>query len=67
MPRKATVRHTGYTDAAVRARKLERECKILDSELAGRPDDAFVLGQCPSESGPVIKRTPQHAASCLVH
>ena len=38
-----TVRHTGYTDPALRARKLERDCKILDAELAERPDDPFVL------------------------
>ena len=29
-----TVRHTGYTDPALRERKLQRDCKILDAELA---------------------------------
>ena len=38
-----TVRHTGYTDPALRERKLERDCKILREELAERPDDPFVL------------------------
>ena len=38
-----TVRHTGYTDPALRERKLQRDCKILDAELAERPDDPFVL------------------------
>jgi len=38
-----TVRHTGYTDPALRERKLQRDCKILESELAERPDDPFVL------------------------
>jgi glycosyltransferase involved in cell wall biosynthesis len=37
------VRHTGYTDRALRARKLERDCKILRGELSDRPDDPFVL------------------------
>jgi glycosyltransferase involved in cell wall biosynthesis/tetratricopeptide (TPR) repeat protein len=37
------VRHTGYTDTALRARKLERDSKILHQELAERPDDPFVL------------------------
>jgi tetratricopeptide (TPR) repeat protein len=37
-----TVRHTGYTDPALRERKLRRDCKILLEELAERPDDAFV-------------------------
>src|SRR5271157_101275 len=35
-----TVWHTGYTDPALRGRKLQRECKILQAE---RPDDPFVL------------------------
>ena len=38
-----TVRHTGYTDQALRERKLQRDCKILEAELAERPDDRFVL------------------------
>jgi GT2 family glycosyltransferase len=38
-----TVRHTGYTDPALRARKLVRDEAILRTELAERPDDPFVL------------------------
>src|SRR5208282_2987228 len=38
-----TVRHTGYTDRALRARKLDQDSKILREELAERPDDPFVL------------------------
>jgi GT2 family glycosyltransferase len=38
-----TVRHTGYADAAQRARKRERDTRILSAELAARPDDPFVL------------------------
>ncbi len=38
-----TVRHTGYTDPALRERKLQRDRKILESGLAERPDDPFVL------------------------
>jgi glycosyltransferase involved in cell wall biosynthesis len=38
-----TVRHTGYTDRALRARKLDRDARILRQELAERPDDPFVL------------------------
>jgi tetratricopeptide (TPR) repeat protein len=38
-----TVRHTGYTGMALRERKLQRDCKILETELAERPDDPFVL------------------------
>ena len=37
------VRHTGYTDSALRARKLERDHRILGAELNERPDDPFVL------------------------
>jgi tetratricopeptide (TPR) repeat protein len=38
-----TVRHTGYTDPALRERKLQRDYRILEAELAERPDDPFVL------------------------
>ncbi len=38
-----TVRHTGYTDPELRERKLQRDGKILEAELAERPDDPFVL------------------------
>ncbi len=38
-----TVRHTGYTDRALRERKLQRDRKILEAELAERPGDPFVL------------------------
>ena len=38
-----TVRHTGYTDLALRARKLQRDTRILRQELKDRPDDPFVL------------------------
>ncbi len=37
------VRHTGYTDRALRARKLQRDERILRDELDERPDDPFVL------------------------
>ena len=35
-----TVRHTGYTDPALRERKLQRDCKILEAELAERPENS---------------------------
>ena len=38
-----TVRHTGYTDRALRERKLQRDCKILEDELSDRPNDPFTL------------------------
>ncbi len=38
-----TVRHTGYSDPALRERKLQRDSKILEAELAERPGDPFVL------------------------
>jgi Flp pilus assembly protein TadD len=37
------VRHTGYVDQALRARKLDRDAAILKRELEQRPDDPFVL------------------------
>ena len=38
-----TVRHTGYADRALRSKKLERDSRILQEELAERPDDPFTL------------------------
>jgi glycosyltransferase involved in cell wall biosynthesis/tetratricopeptide (TPR) repeat protein len=38
-----TVRHTGYTDPALRRRKLDRDEALLHRELAERPGDPFVL------------------------
>ena len=38
-----TVRHTGYSDSATRARKLERDEKLLLSELEQSPEEPFVL------------------------
>ena len=38
-----TVRHTGYTDPAVRAGKWSATRPIFRTELAERPDDPFVL------------------------
>jgi tetratricopeptide (TPR) repeat protein len=38
-----TVRHTGYVDKALRARKLDRDSRILERELEEKPDEPFVL------------------------
>jgi hypothetical protein len=43
-----TVRHTGYADPALRARKLDRDTRILCEELNDRPDDPFVLSNLGS-------------------
>jgi hypothetical protein len=37
------VRHTGYVDPALRAKKLQRDSRILHVELNDRPDDPFIL------------------------
>jgi hypothetical protein len=37
-----TARHTGYADPAPRARKLERDIRLLTLDLEDRPDDPFV-------------------------
>ena len=37
------VRHTGYADPALRARKLERDIRLLHLDLLDRPDDPFIL------------------------
>ena len=38
-----TIRHTGYSDAAAKARKRQRDWNILLEEAASRPNDSFVL------------------------
>ena len=38
-----TVRHTGYADRELRSRKLDRDLRILNEQLAERPDDPFTL------------------------
>jgi GT2 family glycosyltransferase len=45
-----TVRHTGYKDAALRARKLDRDRKILREQFAERPDDPFTLFNLGSDA-----------------
>lgn len=50
------VRHVGYNDPILRKTKLGRDRAILESELAERPDDPFVLfnvGQVALEAGDV--------------
>jgi glycosyltransferase involved in cell wall biosynthesis len=37
------IRHTGYIDSALRARKLDRDARILQEELKERPDEPFIL------------------------
>src|SRR5262249_42008429 len=38
-----TVRHVGYVDAALRARKQRRDLRLLELEYAEQPDDPFTL------------------------
>jgi glycosyltransferase involved in cell wall biosynthesis len=38
-----TIRHTGYTDLALREKKLDRDTRILLGELGERPNDPFIL------------------------
>jgi glycosyltransferase involved in cell wall biosynthesis len=54
-----TVRHTGYVDKALRARKLDRDCRILQRELEERPDEPFVVFNLRSASSrPVLQLRP---------
>jgi glycosyltransferase involved in cell wall biosynthesis len=38
-----TVRHTGYVHVALRARKLERDIRLLRVDLEDHPNDPFIL------------------------
>jgi len=54
-----TVRHTGYTDPALRERKLQRDCKILESELAeARRLWRMVQGACPDDVEATARSDP---------
>ena len=53
-----TVRHTGYSDPALRERKLQRDEKILQDDLAARPGEPFVLFNSGARS-PSSARTGQ--------
>jgi glycosyltransferase involved in cell wall biosynthesis/Flp pilus assembly protein TadD len=53
------IRHDGYADPDVEARKLERNIKILERELAERPDDPFVLFNLGASA---LQRKEHHAA-----
>jgi GT2 family glycosyltransferase/tetratricopeptide (TPR) repeat protein len=37
------IHHTGYQDAALRRRKLQRDLRLLEMEQAEQPDDPFTL------------------------
>ena len=55
------IRHTGYQDAPLRRRKLERDLRLLKLEDAERPDDPFTLfnfGQVAQELGRHAEAVP---------
>ena len=54
------MRHTGYVDQALRAKKLDRDTNILKRELQDRPDDPFV---CFNIGAIAVER--QHWAEAL--
>ena len=57
----AAVEHVGYVDPAVRKRKLGRDTKLLEKELADHPADPFALfnlGSVYHEVGDVKKAEP---------
>ena len=53
------IRHDGYADPLVEARKLERNIKILERELIERPDDSFVLFNLGASA---VQQKQYHAA-----
>jgi len=60
-----TVRHTGYTDRGLRARKLDRDARILRQELAERADDPFVLFNLGAIA--IERQDWRQALDCLRH
>lgn len=57
-----SVRHVGYVDPAVRARKRERDVRLLRLELAEHPDDPFALFNL----GAVLHEAGDHAGALPV-
>ena len=57
------IRHDGYADPEIEARKLERNIKILERELIERPDDPFVLFNLGSSA---VQQKDYHAALGLL-
>ncbi|HZV05523.1 MAG TPA: glycosyltransferase [Gemmataceae bacterium] len=64
------ITHTGYTDPALRHKKLERNLRLLHLDMAERPHDPFTLfnlgwayadlGRC-AEAIPLLQRSLQHS------
>lgn len=55
------IRHVGYQDPALRRRKLARDLRLLNLELAEQPEDPFVrfnLGSIHLELGQVAEALP---------
>src|SRR5207302_1666521 len=55
------IQHTGYQDAALRARKLQRDLRLLESDQAENPDEPFTLfnlGQIAQEQGRLADALP---------
>jgi tetratricopeptide (TPR) repeat protein len=57
------IRHDGYADPEVEARKLERNIKILERELLERPNDPFVLFNLGASA---LQRKEYHAGLALL-
>jgi tetratricopeptide (TPR) repeat protein len=65
---KVVIRHAGYQDAAARRRKLERNLRLCELDVAEHPDDPFVLYNLgktyldlarPAEAVPLLERALQ--------
>lgn len=57
------IQHTGYVDATLRRRKLERDLRLLDLENQEHPDDPFTLFNLGSVY--LELNNPQAALPCL--
>ena len=66
------IRHIGYTDPALRGRKLERDLRLLKLEEQEKPDDAFTLFNLgshyhevnkPAEALPYLRRSLEKSHS----
>src|SRR5262249_5637831 len=59
--RDVVIQRTGYQDPALRARKLQRDLRLLERDQAEKPDDPFTLfnlGQVYQELGRTAEAIP---------
>src|SRR5262245_56617548 len=56
------IQHTGYRDAALRAKKLQRDRRLVELELAEQPDHPYTIFNL----GSILQEQDQHTEALKV-